>query len=622
VIHLTLQQLSAYLDDELPEASVELVRRHLSQCPECTVRFAKVEALEEILVRLLHHDPGDAFFDFFRDSITFDDGGAAGHAKRPLPAKPPHAAKEPRAAKHAPAGAEPREAKKLAAKKSVPAAPVPVPAPAPAPKGPSADQIRADEARRAQERREAEERAARARREEEERAVTARLEAEEQAARERREAVERAARELREEEERLAKQRREAEERAAKLRREDEERLAKLRQEEPARVATAREEEEARLAKARREEAERLERLRRDEEERAAKLRQEEEAKRAAKLRREEELRLAEALRERQHREQEALREKQRLEQEELLAKLRRSSGPAVSPVLYGRREEDRQPRRSGGMGAAWIAAVILVVLGVSVAVIVARTRPAAPGGASSSTPPDAPAPDGISAPDGEPGSVPSDQPADDEGRAPAPRIEPEAPVTESADTAMKDDAAPPPAAAAAKRRAPAPRARTEATADDVAPERLVERAPRNMVPVRTIITTTNTEPRLESDVATAAERTTAPAAAGQAAKSDPRRGFDRAKRLSVEAAHAKNATAYESAAAAWDEALPGLAVLPEEEALARRELAQARFQAWAIDPTPARRESAVKAARAYLLFAPPGPERDQAWTWLGRLKH
>jgi hypothetical protein len=440
---------------------------------------------------------------------------------------------------------------------------------------------------------------------------------------ERREAVERAARELREEEERLAKQRREAEDRAARLRREDEERLAKLRQEEQKRLAKAREEEEARLAKARREEAERLERLRREEEERAAKQRQEEEEKkRAAKQRQEEELRLAEALRERQRREQEALREKQRLEQEELLAKLRRSSAPAVSPVLYGRREDDRQPRRSGGMGAAWIAAVILVVVGVSVAVIVARTRPAAPGDASSPAPPDVPAPEGISAPDGEPGSAPSDQPADDEGRAPAPRIEPEGPVTESADTAMKDDPAPPPAAAAPKKRATASRTRTEATADDAAPERLVERAPRNKVPVRTIITTTNTEPNPESDVVTAAERTIAPAATGQAAKSDPRRGFDRAKRLSLEAAHARNASAYETAAAAWDEALPGLVGVPEDEALARREIAQARFQAWSIDPTPARRESAVKAARAYLLFAPPGPERDQAWTWLGRLKH
>ncbi|HEU4334605.1 MAG TPA: hypothetical protein VFT32_08945, partial [Candidatus Eisenbacteria bacterium] len=398
--------------------------------------------------------------------------------------------------------------------------------------------------------------------------------------------------------------------------------LAKLRQEEEERLARAREEEEARLAKARREEAERLERLRREEEERAAKQRQEEEAKRAAKRRQEEELRLAEALRERQLREQEALREKQRREQEELLAKLRRSSGPAVSPVLYGRREEDRQPRRTGGMGAAWIAAAILVVVGVSVAVIVARTRPADSGGASSPAPPDAPVPEDASTPDGEPAPAPAEPPAGDDDRGPAARSEPEAPVTESADAALRDAPAPPPSAAAPKKRAPAPRSRAEAPSDDAAPEQLVERAPRNMVPVRTIITTTNTEPRAGTDVLAAEERTTAPAADGQAAKSDPRRGFDRAKRLSLEAARARNASAYESAAAAWDEALPGLAGMPEEEASARRELAQARFQAWAIDPTPARRESAVKATRAYLLFAPPGPERDQAWTWLGRLKH
>jgi len=55
---------------------------------------------------------------------------------------------------------------------------------------------------------------------------------------------------------------------------------------------------------------------------------------------------------------------------------------------------------------------------------------------------------------------------------------------------------------------------------------------------------------------------------------------------------------------------------------MARREIAQARFQAWAESPSAARREAAVTATRAYLLYAPPGPERDQAWTWLGRLKH
>ena len=67
---------------------------------------------------------------------------------------------------------------------------------------------------------------------------------------------------------------------------------------------------------------------------------------------------------------------------------------------------------------------------------------------------------------------------------------------------------------------------------------------------------------------------------------------------------------------------MPALANSPEDLAMARRELAQARFQSWAEAPSAARREAAITAARAYLLYAPPGPERDQAWTWLGRLKH
>jgi anti-sigma factor RsiW len=72
VNHLTLHQLSAYLDGELTEASTELVRLHLSQCAACTERFARMEAQEENLVRLLRHDPGEAFFEFFRSAIDLD----------------------------------------------------------------------------------------------------------------------------------------------------------------------------------------------------------------------------------------------------------------------------------------------------------------------------------------------------------------------------------------------------------------------------------------------------------------------------------------------------------------------------------------------------------------------
>jgi len=78
---------------------------------------------------------------------------------------------------------------------------------------------------------------------------------------------------------------------------------------------------------------------------------------------------------------------------------------------------------------------------------------------------------------------------------------------------------------------------------------------------------------------------------------------------------------AYDEAAAAWTDALPLLENDPEELASGRREVASARYVAWSLMPTPNRRGAALDAVRAYLLVAPPGPERDLAWKWLARLK-
>jgi len=77
VTHVSLQQLSAYLDGELPALSVESVRRHLSECAECTRRFGHMEAQEEILVRLLYDDPGDAFFESFLGAVMSGEPRAA-----------------------------------------------------------------------------------------------------------------------------------------------------------------------------------------------------------------------------------------------------------------------------------------------------------------------------------------------------------------------------------------------------------------------------------------------------------------------------------------------------------------------------------------------------------------
>jgi hypothetical protein len=96
VIHLTMNQISAYVDLELPEASIELVRLHLSSCLECAERFGHLEEQEEALGRLLVNDPGDAFFAGFAEQVL-----SYMPERHPAPAKPerhPDPAKPERAA--------------------------------------------------------------------------------------------------------------------------------------------------------------------------------------------------------------------------------------------------------------------------------------------------------------------------------------------------------------------------------------------------------------------------------------------------------------------------------------------------------------------------------------------
>ncbi len=69
MIHLTIQQLSSFLDGELAEASTELVRRHLAACEECTLRFGALEEQDEVLTRALTEDPDDEFFRSFASDV-------------------------------------------------------------------------------------------------------------------------------------------------------------------------------------------------------------------------------------------------------------------------------------------------------------------------------------------------------------------------------------------------------------------------------------------------------------------------------------------------------------------------------------------------------------------------
>ncbi len=65
MIHLTIQQLSSFLDGEASESSRSLVQDHLAVCDACSSKFARLEHQEEALVKALTSDPDDAFFERF-----------------------------------------------------------------------------------------------------------------------------------------------------------------------------------------------------------------------------------------------------------------------------------------------------------------------------------------------------------------------------------------------------------------------------------------------------------------------------------------------------------------------------------------------------------------------------
>jgi anti-sigma factor RsiW len=62
VIHLTVQQLSSYLDGQLVGMASDNVQSHLAACRDCSTRFALLERIEAILSDALSIDPGEEFF--------------------------------------------------------------------------------------------------------------------------------------------------------------------------------------------------------------------------------------------------------------------------------------------------------------------------------------------------------------------------------------------------------------------------------------------------------------------------------------------------------------------------------------------------------------------------------
>ena len=92
------------------------------------------------------------------------------------------------------------------------------------------------------------------------------------------------------------------------------------------------------------------------------------------------------------------------------------------------------------------------------------------------------------------------------------------------------------------------------------------------------------------------------------------------AMRLTLEADRAGSVPRYEAAAAEWervrDHTPEGAANLD-----ARFRIAEARYHAWALAPTPRRASAADEALTSYLVRAPLGARRNTATVWLGRVK-
>ena len=69
MIHMTIQQLSSYLDAELATDSMERVGIHLSSCEECTHKFTSIEQQANLLTSVLRRDPGDVLSERFEREV-------------------------------------------------------------------------------------------------------------------------------------------------------------------------------------------------------------------------------------------------------------------------------------------------------------------------------------------------------------------------------------------------------------------------------------------------------------------------------------------------------------------------------------------------------------------------
>src|SRR5687767_12566796 len=62
MIHVTIQQLSSYLDEQLNDGSADLVRQHLAECADCEGKLGTLSRMDAAITRALSHEPGDDLF--------------------------------------------------------------------------------------------------------------------------------------------------------------------------------------------------------------------------------------------------------------------------------------------------------------------------------------------------------------------------------------------------------------------------------------------------------------------------------------------------------------------------------------------------------------------------------
>jgi hypothetical protein len=62
LIHVTIQQLSSFLDEQLAGSSTDLVKQHLAECPECDAKLGALSRMDAALTRALSHDPEESVY--------------------------------------------------------------------------------------------------------------------------------------------------------------------------------------------------------------------------------------------------------------------------------------------------------------------------------------------------------------------------------------------------------------------------------------------------------------------------------------------------------------------------------------------------------------------------------